>query len=135
MMTYGTPASLEALRFLATGQKRQLEADEKRVVAGRPVLDEDARRAAQLGRFRMLCVHAERQTSYYRDIFRRIGLDLATLEWDDIAKIPITPKADLRDRLADFVDEVAVPSYLSFSGGTTGGKPIALWWSAREFEL
>jgi predicted MFS family arabinose efflux permease len=62
-------------------------------------------------------------------VFARNGLDPARLTWEQIPSIPITRKADVRDHGAHFVADDAVPRYRSFTGGTTGGRPLGMWWS------
>jgi len=57
----------------------------------------DELEAAALGRLRTLLSHADKQTSHYRDLFLRVGLRPSDIrEISDLARLPITTKADLR---------------------------------------
>lgn len=135
MMTHGVAASEEALRAIVDDMRRQLDAGDRPEPIALPEMDDAARQAALLDRVRRQAAHAARQTVYYGEVFGRSGLDPERLTWADFARLPITPKAHLRDRQADFVAANVRPQYRSFTGGTTGGRPIGLWWSEREFAL
>lgn len=135
MKTVGTPASEEALRLLVAELMRQHRAGEAPLPLEPPEIDDDAARPLLLGRIRMQATRAARQTEYYAEVFSRIGLDPERLTWEDLARIPITPKADMRDRAASFVATDTMPQYRSFTGGTTGGRPSGIWWSERELVL
>ncbi len=135
MITEGIPAPVEALRMVVDTMKAQFALGSRPVLAGRPTVTESERVEGRLRRFRRLAAHAAKETVYYAEVFAQAGLDPETLTWEDIALLPITPKAHLRDQLADFVAADCIPMFLSYTGGTTGGRPIGLWWSDREFEL
>jgi phenylacetate-coenzyme A ligase PaaK-like adenylate-forming protein len=96
-----------------------------------PALDESTRRSVQLRRFRTQAVRAARETTYYRDLFDRLGLDPARLSYDDVARIPPTPKEAVRERPDDFVRRTAHPSLRVVTTGTTG-TPTAICFSRDE---
>ena len=130
----GIPTPLETLRALYAHLAAEYEAGLEPRLPNRPQLEAAELEAIRLQRLRAMAEHAAGQTVYYRETFAAAGLDSAALTWESFRTLPITPKAHLRDRGADFVAEDARPAYCSFTGGTTGGKPTALWWSEHEFE-
>lgn len=56
-----------------------------------------------LRRFRSQAARAARDTVYYGELFARLDLDPAKLRWEELGRIPFTPKNDLRDRADEFV--------------------------------
>lgn len=130
----GRPTSLETLRTLYGYLAAEFEAGQEPQLPNRPQLEAAELEAIRLERLRAMADHAAGQTVYYREVFAATGLHPAALTWESFRTLPVTPKAHLRDRGADFVAEDAQPAYCSFTGGTTGGKPTALWWSEHEFE-
>src|SRR4051794_4090040 len=85
-----------------------------------PSLDENDRREIQLRRFRTQAGRGARETAYYADLFKRIGLDPARLTYADIARLPPTPKDAIRDDPDAFLRRTARPSLRATSTGTTG---------------
>ena len=51
----------------------------------------------QLGRFRRQAVAGAREIPYYAGLFDQIGLDPGRLRYEDIARIPVTPKEAMRN--------------------------------------
>ena len=98
---------------------------------GGPALDEQTRREMQLRRFRAQAVRAARETPYYQELFGRIALDPARLRAEDIARVPPTPKAALRDDPDAFVCRSAQPVFRTTTTGTTG-RPTSVCFSRRE---
>ena len=96
-----------------------------------PVLDEETRREMQSRRFRAQAVRAARETDYYAQLFTRIGVDPKRLGYDDIVRLPVTPKEALRDDPDAFVRRTARPVYRTTTTGTTG-KPASVSFSAYE---
>lgn len=96
-----------------------------------PMLDEETRRGVQLRRFRTQAVRASRETAYYRHLFERLGLDPARLRYEDIQRIPLTPKEALRENPDDFVRRTAESSFRTTTTGTTG-RPTSVCFSAHE---
>jgi phenylacetate-CoA ligase len=101
-------------------------------VAG-PSLDADTRREVQLRRFRAQANHAA-ATPYYRLLFAELGLDPAKLTWAQIAALPLTPKAALRDDPDAFVHLQAHPVLRATTHGTTG-EPTRIAFCAAELRL
>lgn len=129
----GIPTPLETLRALFLHLQAEFEAGQEPRLPNRPQLEAAELEAIRLQRLRAMAGHAAEQTAYYREVFAAAGLDPRELTWESFRRLPITPKAHLRDRGADFVADDAQPAYCSFTGGTTGGRPTALWWSEHEF--
>jgi phenylacetate-coenzyme A ligase PaaK-like adenylate-forming protein len=96
-----------------------------------PVLDPETRRAVQLRRVRRQAVRAARDTAYYPPLFARQRIDPARLTWDDIAQLPLTTKAALRDGPGAFVNRRVQPALRTTTTGTTGA-PTQVSFSARE---
>jgi len=101
---------------------------------GGPALDERDRRAMQLRRFRQQAVRAARETAYYADLFRRAGLDPARLGYEEIACLPPTPKAALRDDPAAFIRRGATTALRATTSATTG-RATGVCFSAYELRL
>jgi len=110
----------------------QIAPDGEQALAG-PTLDEATRREMQLRRFRTQAKRAGAGTAHYAGLFAELGLDPGKLEWDDIARLPLTSKAMLRDRPDDFVHRDARPVLRSTTSGTTG-RPTQVGFSARELD-
>ncbi|MGD9944811.1 MAG: phenylacetate--CoA ligase PaaK [Burkholderiaceae bacterium] len=96
----------------------------------------DELRALQLQRLRATLQHAYDKVAHYRGKFDAAGVhpsDLRTLE--DLARFPLTTKADLRDTYP--FGMFAVPreriTRLHASSGTTG-KPTVVGYTARDIE-
>src|SRR5205807_1371786 len=99
-----------------------------------PQLDEETRRAMQLRRFRSQAVRAVRETVYYQRLFERLGLDPGRVRYEEIAHLPLTPKADLRSDPEAFVCHTAHPSLRALTTGTTGW-PTSVSFSAYELRV
>lgn len=102
-------------------------------VASGPALDAETRREVQLRRFRAQAKRAV-ATSYYARRFAELGLDPATLTWEQIAALPLTPKAALRDDPDAFLHPRAKPVLRATTHGTTG-EPTRIAFSAAELRL
>jgi len=100
---------------------------------GGPPLDEEARREMQLRRFRSQAVTAARETPYYAGLFEKVGLDPQRLRFEDIARIPVTPKAAMRNTPDAFVRRSALPAFRTMTTGTTG-RPTSTYFSAHEMQ-
>lgn len=96
-----------------------------------PTLDAATSREVQLRRFRSQATHAAQDTAYYRDIFTSLGLDPGKLSWEDVARLPLTPKEALRENPDAFVRRGSVPVLRATTHGTTG-VPTRVCFSARE---
>lgn len=96
-----------------------------------PVLDEATRREFQGRRFRKQAIRAARETAYYVALFERLGLDPKKLAYDDIARLPLTPKEAVRGDAEAFVRRSARPVFRSTTTGTTGW-PTSIAFSEAE---
>ena len=136
-LLFGWPfdvGSLERLVEAAKATRREhgtLGHDSAELISG-PTLDERDRLAMQMRRFRQQAIRAARETEYYHDLFRRTGFSPALLTEEDLVRLPITPKADLRDRPDAFVSRRASVALRTTTTGTTG-RPTAV--SFSEYEL
>src|SRR5258708_6058815 len=68
-----------------------------------PTLDEETKQMVQLRRFRSLAKRAMVETPYYRGRFAQLGIDPRKLTYQDIPRLPITSKDDLREQSDSFV--------------------------------
>lgn len=128
--------SLDALIDALLDTRREFGAIEKggdEMLAG-PILDEEMRRDVQIRRFRAQAVRAARETPYYAALFERLGLDPTKLTWDDIARLPYTPKETLRDSPDQFVRRGGQPAFRTTTTGTTGW-PTTVYFSDHEMRL
>lgn len=96
-----------------------------------PALDEETLREVQLRRFRTQAVRAGRETAYYADMFKRIGLDPARLCFEDIQRLPLTTKEALNAEPGAFVCRTARPVYRAATTGTTM-RPTSVYFSEHE---
>jgi len=99
-----------------------------------PMLDDETRRAMQIRRFRAQAIRAATETAYYAALFERIGLDPTRIGYEDIARVPITPKEALRDSPDDFVRSTVQPCFRTTTTGTTG-RPTSVCFSQRELHI
>ncbi|HEY3231366.1 MAG TPA: AMP-binding protein [Roseiflexaceae bacterium] len=135
-MVFGLPFSARSLdrlvdALLATQGEFGTIGSEGAELLGGPALDEETRRAIQLRRFRTQAVRGARETPYYGRLFVQLGLDPARLHYDDIQRIPLTPKEALRDAPDAFVRRTAQPCFRTTTTGTTG-KPTSVCFSQYE---
>jgi phenylacetate-CoA ligase len=97
-------------------------------------LDDLTRREMQTRRFRAQAVRGARETAYYARLFDTLGLDPARLRYEDILRIPLTPKEALRDDPDAFVRRTAQPCYRTTTTGTTG-RPTSVCFSQYELHM
>jgi phenylacetate-CoA ligase len=108
---------------------------EFRALAKRLDLGEDALREIRERKLRSLVHHAWSRVPYYRSLFDAAGVDPASIRTlDDLARIPITTKDDLRAAglgriLARGTDRAAC--FRFWTSGTTG-KPFEVFLSRSE---
>jgi phenylacetate-coenzyme A ligase PaaK-like adenylate-forming protein len=96
-------------------------------------LDDTTRRELQLHRFRQQAVRGARETAYYGRRFAGLGLDPGRLTFAEITRLPLTPKAALRDDPGAFVRRGAAAAVRTTTTGTTG-RPTSVYFTARELE-
>lgn len=75
-----------------------------------------------------------RVSPFYGEVFASSGLRPEALSPDDMPRLPVTRKADLVARQADFLARGAKPYVSTRTTGTTG-KPAEVWLSRYEIEL
>src|SRR4051812_35366539 len=92
---------------------------------GGPEREGGMRGGLQLRRFRTRARRAPHDTAYYDALFAQLGLDPARLTWDDLARIPPTPKEALRDQPDSFVRRGSQPTLRTTTTGTTG-RPTSI---------
>lgn len=135
----GRPVPNWALdRLIASARETVLEfgevgADGTQLVNG-PTLDVVTRREIQLRRFRHQARQAASGTSYYAHWFEGDFPAPSKLTWDDIARLPLTPKQALRDDPDAFVHRSVRPVLRSTTTGTTG-RPTQVSFSATELRM
>ncbi len=126
------PWALSALISAAVATRQEFGdfgTDAVDAVAG-PALDAETQRDLQLRRFRAQARRAA-ATPYYERLFQGLGLDPGKLTWEEIAGLPLTPKAALRDDPDAFVHPQAQPVLRATTHGTTG-EPTRIAFSASE---
>lgn len=96
-----------------------------------PALDAETRREMQLRRFRKQAVAAAQETAYYASLFEQTGIDPQRLRYEDIARIPVTPKEAMRNHPGAFVRRSALPAFRTMTTGTTG-RPTSTYFSDHE---
>ncbi|HEU5101371.1 MAG TPA: AMP-binding protein [Roseiflexaceae bacterium] len=135
-VVFGLPFSARSLdrlvdALLATYHEFGVIAPDGAELLSGPALDEETRREMQLRRFRAQTSRAARETPYYRRLFEQFGLDPARLRYEDIQRIPLTPKKALRDDPDAFVRTTGQPCFRTTTTGTTG-RPTSVCFSQRE---
>lgn len=138
-LLFGLPFSVRSLeRLIAalreTERKFVPQGTDGRDTLEGPVLDHDSRRRIQLQRFRQQARQAMRHTKYYHDLFTRLGLEPGKLCYEDIARLPTTPKEAVRDDPDAFVSRQAQPFWQATTTGTTG-TPTSIYFSAHELRV
>jgi phenylacetate-CoA ligase len=131
-----SPRSLDRMvdALLASSREFGAIGEEGTELLGGPSLDEQTRREMQLRRFRAQAGRAARETRYYRHVFEQVGLDPARLHYDDIPRVPLTPKEALRDDPDAFVCHTSAPVFRTTTTGTTG-RPTNISFSQRELHV
>jgi phenylacetate-CoA ligase len=138
-LLFGMRFSVRSLeRMLAALRETQREfgvvGKEGSEILDGPVLDEESRRSIQLQRFRQQARRAMSQTAYYQDLFARLKLDSAKWRYEDITRLPCTPKEAVRDNPDAFVSRQARPFLRATTTGTTG-KPTSICFSEHELRV
>jgi phenylacetate-coenzyme A ligase PaaK-like adenylate-forming protein len=129
------PWSLDRLVDALLATRREfgaVSAEEGDLLTGAS-LDDEMRRDLQLRRFRQQAVRGARETAYYGRVFAGLGLDPGRLTAADVARLPPTPKAALRDAPGAFVRRGVAPAFRTTTTGTTG-RPTSVYFTARELE-
>jgi phenylacetate-CoA ligase len=135
---FAIPFDLRALDRLVDGvleTKREfgtLGSDSAEFLGG-PELDEESRREIQLRRFRTQAVRAARETDFYKNYFDNLAINPEQLKYEDILRIPVTPKEALRSDPDAFVRRGSQPAFRTTTTGTTG-KPTSAYFTSREIQ-
>ncbi len=129
------PRALERLveGILATREEFGALGSDSAEFLGGPELDEESRREIQLRRFRTQAVRAVNETEYYKQQFDPLRIDPSNLKYEDILRIPVTPKEVLRSDPEAFVRRDSKPAFRTTTTGTTG-KPTSVYFTAREIQ-
>lgn len=94
----------------------------------------DERRAWVLQRLRQVVSRAQRETTFYRELFRRVGFDPQTdFSFADFARLPILEREDVSGAGRSLVSEVVPAGQLrkDATGGSTG-VPTEVWLGPEE---
>ncbi len=95
---------------------------------------DDQRRAWILERLRFSVRRAHRETTYYRELFNRVGFDpQADFSFDDYAKLPVLEREAIRLAGKEIVSTAVDPRQLQkdATGGSTG-EPTTIWLGPEE---
>lgn len=138
-LLFGLRFSLRSLdRLITSLQATQHEfggiGSEGQELLESPQLDEPTRQTMQIRRFRSQAVRAARETDYYQRLFGQLDLDLHHMKYEEIARLPLTPKADLRTNPEAFVCRTAPTFLRALTTGTTG-QPTSVSFSTYELRV
>ena len=134
----GLPYSHDALRVILDALLAAYRGQSSRKPDGSdllksPKLDDATLSEVLLRRLRVQATRAAQQTAYYAALFSEHGINPDRLTWDDMGRIPVTPKSAVRERPYDFVARDTVPVFRSTTNGTTG-RPTSICFSTYEIE-
>ncbi|MFF4365107.1 phenylacetate--CoA ligase family protein [Streptomyces sp. NPDC001594] len=115
---------------LATLEEFGSLGDDVDELADGPFTDPDERRELQNRALQRTVRKLARRSPFYRE--RLAGVDLTGLTTETLTRIPVTRKADLIERPADFL--CSAPYLATQTTGTTG-RPVQIWLSRYEMEL
>jgi phenylacetate-coenzyme A ligase PaaK-like adenylate-forming protein len=137
-VVFGVPFSQRSLdrlveALLETRREFGSLGSEANELLGGPALDEEMRQTVQLRRFRTQAIRAAEETPYYSRLFQQLELDPRQLRYEDISRIPVTPKEAIRDYPDEFVRRTAQPVFRTTTTGTTG-RPTSICFSAEEMQ-
>ncbi|MFI1281728.1 phenylacetate--CoA ligase family protein [Streptomyces sp. NPDC020858] len=134
-MVFGRRLNVRAVERLVADALLTLEefgslGDDVDELADGPFADPDERRDLQNRALQRTVRRLAKRSPFYRE--RLAGLDLDGLTAETLTRIPVTRKADLIARPADFL--CSAP-YLSTQTTGTTGRPVQIWLSRYEMEL
>lgn len=92
--------------------------------------------ALQLKRLKSFVTHCYNTVPYYHYRLRQIGITPEAIQTlDELRKIPVTPKDDLRAHTAQFLSKIHAPRRLivAHTSGTTG-TPLELGFTVSDFQ-
>jgi phenylacetate-CoA ligase len=99
-----------------------------------PIANPAARHELATAALRRTARRLAAQSPFYASRFTAAGIEPAKLEIEGLRTIPVTVKADLIDRAADFRCADSPPYLATRTTGTTG-RPTEVWLSRYEMEL
>ncbi|MER7731687.1 AMP-binding protein [Streptomyces erythrochromogenes] len=134
-MVFGRKLNVRAVERLVADALATLEefgslGDDVDELADGPFADPDERRDLQNRALQRTVRRLAERSPFYRE--RLAGIDLAGLTTETLTRIPVTRKADLIERPADFL--CSTPYLATQTTGTTG-RPVQMWLSRYEMEL
>jgi phenylacetate-coenzyme A ligase PaaK-like adenylate-forming protein len=88
----------------------------------------------QTRRFRSQARRAQRETTYYAQLFEKLAVDPGQLTYDGIASLPCTPRAAIQEAPGDFVSRSERPVWIASSSGSTG-RPVSVAFSEHELHM
>ena len=98
-------------------------------------LPQESLRALQLDQVKEMLIHAQKKAPYYRETFRRAGVDAREVtDLGDIESFPFLTKETYRDRVDEFIADDVPRALLIrlYTGGTTGA-PVPLLRTFPDF--
>ncbi|MFE7097640.1 phenylacetate--CoA ligase family protein [Streptomyces erythrochromogenes] len=134
-MVFGRKLNVRTVERLVADALATLEefgslGDDVDELADGPFADPDERRDLQNRALQRTARRLARRSPFYRE--RLAGTDLDGLTTETLTRIPVTRKADLIARPADFL--CSTPYLATQTTGTTG-RPVQMWLSRYEMEL
>ncbi|MDX3534702.1 AMP-binding protein [Streptomyces sp. MB09-01] len=134
-MVFGRRLNVRAVERLVADALATLEefgslGDDVDELADGPFADPDERRDLQNRALQRTVNRLAKRSPFYRE--RLAGIDLDGLTTETLTRIPVTRKADLIERPADFL--CSTPYLATQTTGTTG-RPVQMWLSRYEMEL
>ncbi len=79
----------------------------------------------QLKKFRILFKHCKREVPFYDDMFTKLKLEVSDFNsLNDLEKIPILNKSDIKQNLSSFVPRTNKGNYIIGSTGGSTGEPL-----------
>lgn len=134
---FGRPFSARALERVVAGLKasrREFGVVARAAEVLGPALDAETIDDVQSRRLLQTARLAGKKTPYYAALFASLGLDPANMTAGDLARLPLTPKGDIRERPDDFISRDARPYLRPTTTGTTG-KPTSIAFSLHEMRV
>ncbi|WP_405942401.1 phenylacetate--CoA ligase family protein [Streptomyces sp. NBC_00207] len=134
-MVFGRRLNVRAVERLVADALATLEefgslGDDVDELADGPFADPAERRDLQNRALQRTVNRLAKRSPFYRE--RLAGIDLDGLTTETLTRIPVTRKADLIERPADFL--CSAPYLATQTTGTTG-RPVQMWLSRYEMEL
>jgi phenylacetate-CoA ligase len=119
------PSTRSAVRHFHKGIRFRDEAQE---------WSDDEKRQWILARLRIVVRRANQDTTYYRELFQRIGFDpRADFGFEDYAQLPALEREDVQQAGPTLVSMAVPPQQLRKDAtGGSSGKPVEIWMGPEE---